>query len=616
MTHPAPSWYIRLKQGVLVACVLNGDFDHIKYATVVSKVSPSLLPVALQPDVKQYCFSVEFLPEEGGGNDSVDTLNSLIQSRNILAVLCPTYYAEFKPVLEALQQRDPEFLPFQEELVHCVWEHECCTTVDTASMETTVPEGILNSVTESPLYLLEAESSNVVQSLKPLIGQYAAAAAAAEEEEEEEKALSGDELNRQHPIKCNSIFSKPSNKILVPYSPTYKHRVEFNASMNFRQLQRLPFQRSEKYQRTFLPSFIEPGKTEFDWRVIFKNKVKDTDLSPDTASSSTDFPSLQSANFGVIRQMFASDLDESQLDAVELALHNRVTVIQGPPGTGKTFIGYKLIELLLSVSTLPKRPILVLACKNHILNEFLKGCGEFCATDRGKVIRVGGRKQELANTVDHLSDLCPSSKGFGEHQNPTGQFRDICDVVPMVIEHLSAENLLLIITTQNDEIELSHLANQIIDALQRLPDDVMKSSLLKTARKWPDIYRSEQSPYLSIIERYMSGTDHLTEDNIAALVSDVIAPVYAIRSIAVQMVHWFSNDQVLQALLTQQYSPSDDLYSELKEAFVNYDKVLDEDDQVDNDASTMEHGLQAGVEEKQNTRKRVYFSDKKRTNGE
>jgi superfamily II DNA or RNA helicase len=35
-------------------------------------------------------------------------------------------------------------------------------------------------------------------------------------------------------------------------------------------------------------------------------------------------------------------LDESQHEALKIALTKEVAVIQGPPGTGKTFIGLKV----------------------------------------------------------------------------------------------------------------------------------------------------------------------------------------------------------------------------------------------------------------------------------
>ena len=36
------------------------------------------------------------------------------------------------------------------------------------------------------------------------------------------------------------------------------------------------------------------------------------------------------------------DLDNSQLEAVKMALTKEFAVIQGPPGTGKTYIGLKV----------------------------------------------------------------------------------------------------------------------------------------------------------------------------------------------------------------------------------------------------------------------------------
>ncbi len=91
-------------------------------------------------------------------------------------------------------------------------------------------------------------------------------------------------------------------------------------------------------------------------------------------------------------------LDQSQRSALRLALHNELALIQGPPGTGKTFIGVKLVELLLEnqnweTDSNLHRPIVVLSYTNHALDQFLE-----CILERSKntgnqldMVRVGSR---------------------------------------------------------------------------------------------------------------------------------------------------------------------------------------------------------------------------------
>lgn len=86
------------------------------------------------------------------------------------------------------------------------------------------------------------------------------------------------------------------------------------------------------------------------------------------------------------------DLDPSQFEAFYSALTNDFTVIQGPPGTGKSHIGLRMVQALLANRTFwqakrdtggcsssskstetPVCPILVLAYKNHALDQFLCG---------------------------------------------------------------------------------------------------------------------------------------------------------------------------------------------------------------------------------------------------
>ena len=78
-------------------------------------------------------------------------------------------------------------------------------------------------------------------------------------------------------------------------------------------------------------------------------------------------------------------LDQTQLNAVKLALTRRLAIIQGklhfgschgnlkigPPGTGKTYVGLKIAQLLLN--NVDGGPILVICYTNHALDQFLEG---------------------------------------------------------------------------------------------------------------------------------------------------------------------------------------------------------------------------------------------------
>lgn len=93
----------------------------------------------------------------------------------------------------------------------------------------------------------------------------------------------------------------------------------------------------------------------------------------------------------------AMKLEDSQYDAVKLALKNKLAIIQGPPGTGKTYIGVKLVQLLIHNRNLwynrpheSKKPILMICYTNHALDQFLENCIKECKLTKG-VVRVGGR---------------------------------------------------------------------------------------------------------------------------------------------------------------------------------------------------------------------------------
>lgn len=127
------------------------------------------------------------------------------------------------------------------------------------------------------------------------------------------------------------------------------------------------------------PAYITRD-TVLNWRCIFTEDSMGATVIQGNAS---DFDWLQ-------QQGYKTTFDLSQIEAVEHTLNNRLSLIQGPPGTGKTFLGVKILELLLSASTLPSRPVLVVTFKNQALDQFLESCLKFCG-EPGSLVRVGGR---------------------------------------------------------------------------------------------------------------------------------------------------------------------------------------------------------------------------------
>lgn len=89
-----------------------------------------------------------------------------------------------------------------------------------------------------------------------------------------------------------------------------------------------------------------------------------------------------------------TELNESQLEAVQTALTKELAIIQGPPGTGKTYVGLKVTEVLLenravwTNTSAGPRPILVVCYTNHALDQFLAGILKFCPEG---IVRVGSR---------------------------------------------------------------------------------------------------------------------------------------------------------------------------------------------------------------------------------
>ena len=112
-----------------------------------------------------------------------------------------------------------------------------------------------------------------------------------------------------------------------------------------------------------------------------------------------------------------TELDSSQMKALQMALTQEIAVIQGPPGTGKTYIGLKVVEALMTNKAIwnssgTKSPILVMCLTNHALDQFLEGIisnplyenpSSFNSREKLKLVRIGGRSQSESIAELNLS---------------------------------------------------------------------------------------------------------------------------------------------------------------------------------------------------------------------
>ena len=86
--------------------------------------------------------------------------------------------------------------------------------------------------------------------------------------------------------------------------------------------------------------------------------------------------------------------------------HLMYLILKGPPGCGKTFIGVKIVQLLLSLTPKLDKPILLLTYKSHALDEFLKHMLEFCEKD--DLVRIGSRSKEPELESCNLQEIMRS----------------------------------------------------------------------------------------------------------------------------------------------------------------------------------------------------------------
>lgn len=85
-----------------------------------------------------------------------------------------------------------------------------------------------------------------------------------------------------------------------------------------------------------------------------------------------------------------SDLDNSQLAALQRILTKRLAIVQGPPGTGKTFISVQAVKVMLANRKDDDPPIIIACQTNHAVDQLLRHIAEF----EPDFIRLGGRSKD------------------------------------------------------------------------------------------------------------------------------------------------------------------------------------------------------------------------------
>ncbi|KAJ5058920.1 NFX1-type zinc finger-containing protein 1 [Bipolaris maydis] len=128
------------------------------------------------------------------------------------------------------------------------------------------------------------------------------------------------------------------------------------------------------------PLYTRTSGFKFSLAPLLKDENKDDQLLMDPTSSCDDEVLLKKLGT-------ATHLDPGQCQALIAALTREYAFIQGPPGTGKSYLGLRIVKVLLGLSKKANLgPIMIVCYTNHALDQFLEHLLGMGVT---KLIRVG-----------------------------------------------------------------------------------------------------------------------------------------------------------------------------------------------------------------------------------
>ncbi|GJP61447.1 hypothetical protein CLOP_g18608 [Closterium sp. NIES-67] len=170
---------------------------------------------------------------------------------------------------------------------------------------------------------------------------------------------------------------------------------------------------------TKLPAYVDEDML-YDLSLLLQTKASPSqpEVTAEDSHSMKNVLISKPAVFPIDALLRCTSLDRPQAVALQAALTQDFALLQGPPGTGKTFVGIKLVELLLnnalknsvdgSSEACPKGPILCVCFTNHALDQFLEG---LIASGINNVVRVGGRSRSESlqkyNLFNIIQDRSP-----------------------------------------------------------------------------------------------------------------------------------------------------------------------------------------------------------------
>ncbi|KAK6514825.1 hypothetical protein TWF506_007187 [Arthrobotrys conoides] len=152
-------------------------------------------------------------------------------------------------------------------------------------------------------------------------------------------------------------------------------------------------------------------------------------------------------NFDIKTLLDNTTLDDGQARSLVKALSREVGLIQGPPGTGKSFVGTKIVKVLLANKKKANLgPVVCVCYTNHALDQFLE---HLLSIGIENIVRLGSRSKSeklekylLKNLVVSTDNTRVEGKEIYELRNATRRQASEATEYCRTLDYLEAEQTL------------------------------------------------------------------------------------------------------------------------------------------------------------------------------